>query len=776
MTEILKPSLGLWKRKPELLTQLLSKLKNPDLISQILDAIWQAGGRVTSSHLIVAIQSHRDEAQWEEALQLFTEASRKYSLSPDVVSGALAISACGKSSRWILAVELLGQFPELRISPDVRLLNGFMSTLDRWELALSIFGSMAQMRISPDVYAYNIMLRALGNSGQWQLAIDLFDRISEQALLPSIVTGNTVIGAVARHSKWDLTVELLKNLANKSLVPDIISFQSVIQAVANADEWGQALTILADMKTDWAFQLGPQEVTFALTACSQTHQWQQALQLLGLLRDGPFERDLPARNVAIRACGQAKQWQRALDLFYELGEVDEVMTRSVVAACVGDWQQTLLLLASLPASSVTVLTYTPAIQACGEMSEWTWAIKLFADVKKAEVKPDVVLYTAVMKACSFDWDLILDGATDDPWQEAFVLLAQLLDVKLSPDSLAYAAAISACKRGGHWEQALKVFSQMQEASVQAVSKAYVAAMSACRQEWPKAIDLMAEWEKSNSQDLIVRNAAMSALAQGEEWQQALGLLSDLDVEIDIVTRNACLSACEKASQWRWALALFDENVKEGLQLSIISYNLMISTLAKAEHWESALEFLSELQARTLESNVITHAVTMNALGRGSQWEEALHQLFDPQKPPVTYITMGPILNALQTCSLWTDALSLFRSMAIGKLQPSVACYDYALLACLAAGERDQASELLQESIHLREAVSLLWGLAMVSSSDPIQIHAACVGAFKAAGDTKSLLSPEALARTLWSVSMLGANNQRFRQKLLDQATHVFFFN
>ncbi|CAK0890906.1 unnamed protein product [Prorocentrum cordatum] len=54
------------------------------------------------------------------------------------------------------------------------------------------------------------------------------------------------------------------------------------------------------------------------------------------------------------------------------------------------------------------------------------------------------------------------------------------------------------------------------------------------------------------------SAGISACEKGEQWQQALSLLSEMSerkVDLDVVSCSACVSACEKGGQWEHALRL-----------------------------------------------------------------------------------------------------------------------------------------------------------------------------------------------------------------------------
>ena len=287
------------------------------------------------------------------------------------------IKACGKGGHWFMALHLLQQSLESRILPDLRLLNGLISSLgSQWRIAIDLFASMADFGLSPDVFAYNTVMKAVGKSKKWEVACDFFRTMLDKQVLPSIITVNTALAAVSTQKNWWLTLDMLQSLPDKMLVPDLISYRSVLKALSGCSEWQQAIRVLNDMPQ----QAEATDFGLALTACSKSHQWPQALQLLAILRSQEVEEDLLLLNAAMSACGRAKQWQHALFLFINTLDVDEMALTTAIAACSSFWQQILGLLNLLPKRmlSSTLLTHTPAVRSCGDASQWEWVGCSFA--------------------------------------------------------------------------------------------------------------------------------------------------------------------------------------------------------------------------------------------------------------------------------------------------------------------------------------------------------------------------------------------------------------
>ena len=782
--EALRPFLqghgAIWREKPQLATKTLGAFRRrPGFVLQILEAILAARLEGNVQHFNVAIESFAQKGAWEGASSLLDKMGA-IQILPNVVSCASTIKACGKGGQWVMALDILQQSLNSRISPDLRLVNGLISSLDgQWRIAVNLFGSMPELSLAPDVFACNTVLKALGKGKKWETACRFFHTMDKMRVSPSIVTANTAIAILSSQKKWWLTLDILEDLPSKELVPDRISYQSVLKAVGVSFQWEQAIRVLSDMTDAEAL-----EFSLTMTACGKAHHWTQALELLSLLRQRLVQEDVLLRNAAICACGQAKKWQHALALFGELGlQVDQVAIRTAIAACASQWQHVLSLLNSLPQLmlSGTLLTHTAAVRACGEGSQWQWAVQLLSDVQRQAITADVILYTTTINACSASGEETMSQPSglgqelSQPWPAALFLFANLKGLSLSPDRIAYTAAISACGKAGKWQHSLELLRESQLAHVQSDSTTYVTTISACKEHWQYAVYLLTECHLSQiTSDIVACNAAISCCAEGLQWQHAMLLQSfpqEVCLQKDIVTCNAAISACEKSCQWKVAVDLLGQIHEEQLQMTVISYNLLISSCAKGEEWQRGLELLMDLELAGVQSNLITQSVAINACGRGLQWQASLQILADSETVP-NVVVFGTLLNALQNGSLWEQALVTL-SMMDAELEPSVACYDYALLACQAGGRHDLAFELLLRSRSTRSAVSFLWGLSMINNIEASRIHAACVDVLRASDSL--VLTQRDVATAWWSTSILGASNARLRKNLADQAVPILFF-
>ncbi|CAK0841631.1 unnamed protein product [Prorocentrum cordatum] len=100
------------------------------------------------------------------------------------------------------------------------------------------------------------------------------------------------------------------------------------------------------------------------------------------------------------------------------------------------------------------------------------------------------------------------------------------------------------------------------------------------------------WSPTSS----IYSAGVSACDQGEQWQRALALISEMrlaNIEPDEITLNAGTTACARGEQWQQALSLLSEMWEAKLEPTVFSCCVGVNACALGEQWQRALTLLSE---------------------------------------------------------------------------------------------------------------------------------------------------------------------------------------
>ena len=128
-------------------------------------------------------------------------------------------------------------------------------------------------------------------------------------------------------------------------------------------------------------------------------------------------------------------------------------------------------------------------------------------------------------------------------------------------------------------------------------------------------------------DVINFNAAISACAEGAQWERARALLDVMrvnNVEPDVISYNSAIAACENGRQWEPALALLDDMLTRDIEPNVICFNAAISACEKGMQWERALTLLRILMpARGVAPDEISFNAVIAACEGAGKRAEAL---------------------------------------------------------------------------------------------------------------------------------------------------------
>ncbi|CAK9095598.1 unnamed protein product [Durusdinium trenchii] len=172
---------------------------------------------------------------------------------------------------------------------------------------------------------------------------------------------------------------------------NMMSYGAAISS-CSGQNWQQAVQLLAVMK---AKVLRPNYVVFsgAIGACASQSAWPSALSLLEHLRSLEL-RGVGALGAAINACERASQWQAALSLLFAEGPtrtgVDLQAVNSAITACEKgqQWPTALLLFEEVKAD---IVTFAAVVSCLGAAAKWVEVTQMLRRLRGSGVQSNGVL-------------------------------------------------------------------------------------------------------------------------------------------------------------------------------------------------------------------------------------------------------------------------------------------------------------------------------------------------------------------------------------------------
>ncbi|OLP94976.1 Pentatricopeptide repeat-containing protein, chloroplastic [Symbiodinium microadriaticum] len=424
---------------------------------------------------------------------------------------------------------------------------------------------------------------------------------------------------------------------------------------------------------------------------SKIIRWTVAMSLLGSDWEGLWLPFSPLM-IAMQACTRQSHWQRSLALFGSVSSsLSPVLYSAALSACDKgqQWRSGLQVLTTLrlERGEVDTALYNGAISMCAKAQQWQHSLALFQDLQEDRLQPDLITHNSLVSAFE----------KGGQWQRALAAFEETSSI--GPSIVTYSGCISACARGGQWQFALFLFKEAKEQSVGVDVILCSAAITACRgDQWPRALQLLTDFEDTSRANLVAYSAAVSAIradtaiytsliaacAGASSWQQAVFVLRQLRsgmLKANQITYNAVLSACENAEEWQHALEVLASLRQESIQADVASFSSAVGVCGRCWHWQQSLHLLSAALQNSVQANVILYSTAISACEKGNQWGVALH-LLDQEEARALY-------SALQVLQSQCDSAQRVA------LRIDVVASSAAISACEKAGQWQRSTFLLE---------------------------------------------------------------------------------
>ncbi|KAK1411791.1 hypothetical protein QVD17_32551 [Tagetes erecta] len=389
------------------------------------------------------ISCYHQDGQYEKALSLFGK-MKAHGFDPDSVSFTTAISACAKLMNLERGKEI----------HDEAVRNGFVS--DRFVQAalVDMYGKCGCLEMAIQVFekipfknlvSWNSMIAGYSKKGDSKSCVHLLSRMATERIKPNSTTLSSSLMACSKsanlkHGKF-IHSYIIKNIKSdififtslldmyfkcgaassaehvfkKMLKTNVVEWNSMISGYVAVGLYLEALGIYNDMI---AAHVKPDSITITsiLAACSQLGALERGKEIHKSFIYGKFE----SNEIVMGAL---------LDMYTKCGAVDEA-------------QQ---VFNQLPERDL--ISWTTMITAYGAHGQASKALKLFQEMKKLNVKPDRVVFLAVISACSHA-GLVNEGC--------YYFNQMVNDYGIKPKIADYSCLVDLLGRGGRLREAYAI--------------------------------------------------------------------------------------------------------------------------------------------------------------------------------------------------------------------------------------------------------------------------------------------------------------------------------
>lgn len=549
--------------------------------------------------------------QWEQA----EESAALLCRSPllDTVLSRMVVYAATQRNEPDLALEILGGMREKRIDVDAfmaSLVAKAAATDRRWMPVVEVIraqlssnpGGDLIMPGTPQGRRHGGFTQALASTierGKFYSSSFLVDALLQFRMV-DLFTAKVALKfyrfsrTPARGLPWITTARAI------GLIPDADLDFEVGRVYKSLGMWREAVALLSEM-VEQKRAVEDEHVGVVLSACHQAGEWKECLATLSKMREWGLSVGRVSYLIVLRLLLEKRRLDQVRSVLQQMeaqgSPLDAETARLALFTLAkrGPVYSSLEFLKLMPVFGVEpdLVSYTAVIRACARFQQPDLALEVLTLMAKNGMAPDVLACATAMDA--------LSGAAR--WDEAFALFDGCRSQGLRPDIKCWTQVLGMATQAGRWD----LFPAYLEA---AVGEARV---------------------HKTGLDLRFFATVINACAEGNRTDEALAVLASVrsyGLMPNVVCFTAAAKACLARRRWRDALGLLEEAQKEGVPADATLYRTVLGCCWRARQWQSVLKLYGEMLERGLEVDSRMYTSLMDALAGAGQSELAANVLQD----------------------------------------------------------------------------------------------------------------------------------------------------
>ncbi|CAK0884844.1 unnamed protein product [Prorocentrum cordatum] len=279
------------------------------------------------------------------------------------------------------------------------------------------------MGMSPGLVR-NAAAVALRGGGLWRHALALLAEQRAAGRGPDAVGYSAAAGVCVAGGQWERALCLLPEM--RAVGMDATALGELLAACAAGGQWELAVALVREP------QASVVAYSTAVACCGDSRRWEEAVSLVGAMRQRSVRPNIVTHAALVGACGEALQWRAALQLASAARPWDAVVCGALASAfCkVREWELAAELLSEMWRERLrpNEITVGNAVYACAVEHRWALALSLSAEAR-AVAEPSSWACGHVT-VCAV-WN-------GQHWQQALALLASVSRDGGAPARLALA--------------------------------------------------------------------------------------------------------------------------------------------------------------------------------------------------------------------------------------------------------------------------------------------------------------------------------------------------
>lgn len=543
-----------------------------------------------------------------------------------------------------------------------------------------------------------------------------------------VFVANTLVVMYAKCGEFGDSKRLFDAIPERN----VVSWNALFSCYVQSDLCGEAMELFQEMITSG---IRPNEFSLSsiINGCTGLSDGIQGRRIHGYLVKLGYKSDPFSANALVDMYAKVGDLKGAISAFQEIAQPDIVSWNAIIAGCVLH-------------------------------EDHNWALKLFGDMKRSEVRPNMFTLSSILKTCAAlglkelgrqlhsslikmdtEVDMFVGVGLIDMYSKCEMMRNARMIHCLMPkkDLIAWNALISGHSQNGEDKEALVLFADMYKEGIgfNQTTLSSVLKSAACLQSIKVCREVHALSVKSGLQsdiyvvnslldsygkcsdvenatrifeecpigDLVAFTSMITAYAQCGQGEEALKLylhMQDGGIKPDPFVCSSLLNACANLSAYEQGKQIHVHILKFGFMSDVFAGNSLVNMYAKCGCIDDAGRSFFEIPER----GIVSWSAMIGGLAQHGHGEKALQlfsQMLEDGVLP-NHITLVSVLCACNHAGLVTEARKYFESMkesfGIEPMQEHYAC----MIDLLGrAGKLNEAMELVNTMPF--EANASIWG-------------------------------------------------------------------
>lgn len=386
------------------------------------------------------------------------------------------VNVYGKCGVMGSARKVFDNLPQRNVVAWTSLMSGHVCN-SRPELAVSIFKEMLEEGELPTNYTFGVVLNACTSLGDVNLAKQVHGYVVKCNLETNPSIGNALCSLYSKSRNLAMAIRAFERIEEK----DVISWTAVISSCGDNGNSAKGLDMFVRMLTAG---VDPNEITLTsvLSLCCTMQALDAGSQIHSLIIKLGYGSDLPLKNSIMYLYLKSGCITEAKKLFVSMNSVSLVTWNAMIAGY---------------AEMITFAEDALSAYLCG-----IEALKIFHQMRRSGLKPDLYTFSSLLSVCSslvaleqgeqvhaqtiktgFLSDVIVATSLVNMYNKCgSINRASKAFIEMPTRTLiSWTSMITAFSQHGLSEQALQIFEDMRRVGVKPNKITFVGVLSACSQ-------------------------------------------------------------------------------------------------------------------------------------------------------------------------------------------------------------------------------------------------------------------------------------------------------